>query len=523
MTRPAVPTVEWHEHRQARTVALNVAGRYYTLVVELVLGLVMLPFNTRYLGASDYGLWMLAASIVAYFSMLDLGYGVAMERFVAHYRARRDARAINEIASTLVLVFAAVGLLGLLLAAGIAANIAVLFDLDATRARTGGLVLLFIGAQFALGFPFAVFGAICNGFQRTYLNAVVGTVVALAVMVVNVAVLHAGFGLVELVAATTATRMTGYAAYRLNAYRVFPLLRVRPSLFRMGRVREMSEFSAYTLMQDVSNKVNYATDPIVIAAVLTTGAVAVWTVAQRLADVVLQLMTQFSDTLFPIIVECDTGRRDDRLRDLLIQGTRLSLATVLPVAGGMALMARPVVLGWTGPDFAGAVAVLQILAVVVVIRVGSATAGTVLYGAGRHRLVAGSNAVAAAANIVLSVALIFTHGLPGVAIATLIPITGRAVGVLIPLACARVGLPLTRFVTTAVWPAAWPAVVALACLALVRDPETVSLGSAVMYGAGSGLLYAVLFLGVAIGRHDRGLYIKKLRSIAGRPALETAA
>ena len=50
----------------------------------------MLPFNTRHLGASEYGLWMLATSIVAYFPVLELGYGAAMERFVAHNRALRN-------------------------------------------------------------------------------------------------------------------------------------------------------------------------------------------------------------------------------------------------------------------------------------------------------------------------------------------------------------------------------------------------------------------------------------------------
>ena len=79
----------------------------------MVVGLLMLPFNANHLGASEYGLWMLAASIVAYFPVLDLGLGSAMERAVAHYRAERSPEAINEVASTLVFVFAATGLLAL--------------------------------------------------------------------------------------------------------------------------------------------------------------------------------------------------------------------------------------------------------------------------------------------------------------------------------------------------------------------------------------------------------------------------
>ena len=327
------------------------------------------------------------------------------------------------------------GVIAFAVMAGIAWHIGEWFQLDAIRARTGATVMLLVAAQFAIGFPFGCFGAIVNGFQRQYVNATIGLAVTVAVAIVNVAVLLAGGGLVLLVAAATLTRISGFLLYRLNAYRVFPSLHVRPSLVRWGRVREMSGFSVYMLVQDLSSRANYASDPILIAAMLSTGSVAVWTVAQRLADVVLQLTNQLNQVLFPVVVECDTTRRDDRLRDLLVQGTRLSLATSLPVAGTLAFFADSVIRAWTGPDLTAAADILQVLALAVVVRVGSATAGMVLQGGGAHRLLAGSNLVAAVINVVLSVALVARYGLPGVAFATLLPIACRGAFILIPSAC----------------------------------------------------------------------------------------
>lgn len=523
MIRPGAPGVAWQEDHQARTVALNVGGRYVTLAVELLLGVVMLPLNARHLGQSDYGLWMLAASIVAYFPVFELGYAAAMERFVAHYRTQRDAAAINELASTLVFVFAAFGLTAFAVVAVGAWHLDFWFNVTPTQARTGGIVLLLVAGQFALGLPFAIFGAVVNGFQRTILNCIVGTAVALAVAAVNLTVVRGGGDLVTLVGLMTATRMLGYVAYRSNAYRVFPLLQIRPSLFRLARLREVTGFSGYMLIQDVGNRMNYATDPMVIAAFLSTGAVAVWTVAQRLADVVMQLTNQLNEVLFPIVVACDSGRRDDRLTDVLVQGTRISLATSVPLAGTLALLAQPVVLAWTGPAFSSAVVIVEMLAMSVVVRVGSATAGIVLRGAGHHRLLAISNLVAAVANVALSILLIRTHGLAGVAFATLLVVTVRAVAVVIPVACARVHLSLGRFAATAVWPAVWPALLVLGPFAFVR--ESAGGGSLIrilLNGAAVCLLYAVVFIAVAIGRQDRNRYLGKLRSIAGRPALETA-
>jgi O-antigen/teichoic acid export membrane protein len=521
MTSPDV-RVEWREHHQARTVALNATARWITIAVELILGFVMLPFNTRYLGADDYGLWMLAASVVAYFPVLDLGYAGAMDRFVAHYRATRNVQAINEIASTLFFIFAFTGAIAFAIICVLALNIGSLFSLNDHQAYEGQWVMLLVGLQFTLGLPFAAFGGVVNGFQRTYLNGIVGTVVAIAVAIVNIIVLTAGGTLLQLVAATTATRLLGYIAYRANGYRVFPLLRIRYSLFNVQRLRELTGFSVYVLIQTLGNKVNYATDPMVIAAFLSTAPVAIWTVAQRLADMVLRITNQLNEVLFPVVVDCDSRQHDDRMREVLVQGTKISLALAVPVSGTLALLAKPMVLAWVGQQFAEAPMLVQILVAVVLVRVGTNTAATVLKGGGHIRLLAWSNTAAAGANIVLSVILLQLYGLPGVAWATLIPIVIRAGMVLLPVACQRCGISVQAFIAQAVWPTLWPAVIALGALALVRQHVGASLVHVLVYSLATCALYGVLFLGIAVGRADRRRYVTKLRSITGLPELNAA-
>jgi len=63
---------------EAFTIARNVSTRYLAIGIEAALGLVVLPFNVAHLGKAAYGLWMLTASVTAYFSILDLGYSGAI-------------------------------------------------------------------------------------------------------------------------------------------------------------------------------------------------------------------------------------------------------------------------------------------------------------------------------------------------------------------------------------------------------------------------------------------------------------
>src|SRR5262249_52744424 len=167
------------------------------------------------------------------------------------------------------------------------------------------------------------------GFQRYDLNNLVGSAAALVIAAVNVVVLLMGYGLVVLVAATTAVRLLSYVVYRANAYRVFPGLQMRFGLFRRERLREVTSLSVYMLLIDWANKLNYSIDALVIGAFLDTSAIAVWIVGQRLAELSQRLTNQLNDVLFPTVVDNDTSDRLHRLRAILIQGTRLSLATVI--------------------------------------------------------------------------------------------------------------------------------------------------------------------------------------------------
>jgi O-antigen/teichoic acid export membrane protein len=503
--------------------ARNISMDYFALAIEMVIGVLMLPFNISYLGQSAYGLWVLAASITMYFSMLDLGYGVAQVKFAAQYRARRDKQGLNEIVSTLFFFFTLVGLATFAVAAIIAFNLERFFNITPEQADTGRKVLLIISAYVAVGFPFSVFGGVVNGFQRHFINGYVSITTTIVIAVVNLTVLMMGYGLVALVAATTTVRMLAYIGYRANAYRVFPALSVSFRNVRLSRMREVTGFSAFILVIDLANKLNYSTDTIVIGAFMGTVAIAVWAVAQRLITTAQSITTQLSGSLFPIVVDIATLGESERLRRVFVQGTRMSLAMVIPIASGLSLLAQPLVVAWVGTDFLASVPIIYLLAVGVTIRVGNSTATTLLKGAGRHRLLAGSNLVMAVANLCLSVLLVRKAGLIGVALGTLIPLAVVSVFVLFPAACRRADISVRSALASGVWPAVWPVVPMIILLAVTRNLMGASLPAIAIQAIVAGSVYALVFLWLAIGRDERLWYLNKVKQMLRRPREAVAA
>jgi O-antigen/teichoic acid export membrane protein len=503
--------------------ARNISTRYVAIVIESVLGLLLLPFNVAHLGPSAYGLWALTASVTIYFSVLDLGYGGALVKFVAQYRALRDRKALNEILSTLFVVFTGAGLATFAATAVVAWQFDRVFNVQPDQVETGRRLLLFIGAFVAIRFALSIYGGLVYGFQRYYLNNGISIATSLAAAGVNVAVLSSGYGLVPLVALTTVVRIVALGGFAWTAYRVFPGLQVDPRLFRRARLREATGFSVYMLVLDWSSKLNYSADALVIGAFLSTSAVAVWTVGQRLAEVVARITNQLNDALFPLVVDSDAVQQTARLQQLVLEATRLSLALAVPVCLGVAMLAPAIIEGWLGRSFGESAIVARLLLSVVLIKVGCAGATSVLKGAGHHRLLAFTNATTAIVNVLMSIALIKRFGLAGVAVGTLIPVGLAGVFVLFPAACRRVGLGLVHTLRVAVWPAVWPGVLMAAVVHAGAGPAGTNLRYLALLLVVAGAVYQVAFFGLALSAADRQLYWSKLHELVRRRRAMPAA
>jgi O-antigen/teichoic acid export membrane protein len=493
-------------------VARNVASRYVIITIDGLIGLLVLPFNVHHLGQAAWGLWMLTTSVSAYFTVIDLGYGGSITKFVAQYRARRDAQGINEITSTLFVLFAGLGAAAYGIFVLVAFHVDAVFNLSPGQTETARLLLLITGTQVAMGLPFGVFGGVVNGFQRYDINNAVSIGTSLTVATVNVTMLQLGYGLVPVVLATTLVRSGSNLIYRRNAYRVFPLLSVRPAHFRKSRLREVSGFSIYMSVIDWSNRLNFASDIIVIGAFMTPAAVAIWAVPRRLAALSKSLTNQFNSVLLPVVVDSDARARADRLQTILIHGTRLSLFLVTPIATGLFVMADPLIRVWVGPQFAASVPIAQILAIVTIFRVGNAPSSVVLKGAGRHRLLALASAGTAIVNLALSLWWIRWYGLPGQAIATLVPVSAVTMFVLFPAACRRAGVDIGTAFRQAVWPVLWPLPVMIVVSLALRSALPMTLVTVMLGAAAGAICYAAVFVAFAVAPVERASYLAKLRA-----------
>jgi len=502
--------------RPATNLIAGTATKYVVLTLNIGIGAVLMPFTVRHLGQTAYGLWMLVASLTTYFQLLDLGYGNGVVRHLVDADRKGDIDEVNRVASTFACVYSAIAVVAVIAIAVMVVAVVPRFPhLSAAQVRVAQLLLVILGVRVAIGFPLTVFGAVTNARQGFVWNNLVASAAVISNAIATYLVLEGGGGLVTLVATTTAINLLAYVGYAWTAYHVLPQLRLRLRYFSASHWREMTSFSLYLFVINLAWQISFNIDNVVIGAALGPALVAVYTVALRLAEYQRRLCDQFSGMLFPVVMAFGAAGDREALKRTLIEGNRVAVTLVAGASVCLIGFSGPLIRRWMGPGFDGSVAPFVVLALAGVIVISQAASSNVLIAVGAHRLVAWIWIGEAVANLSLSVWLVRTMGLVGVAVGTFIPLIVGHVVVMLTVACRKVGVSVASCLYETFRPAFIAASIATAACVVVRRAWPPASAPAVLIEAGAvAVVYLIALTSLGLDGSTRRRYVAEAHALA---------
>src|SRR5262245_29023210 len=94
----------------ARRLLVGAVTNWLAFAATLVVGFFLTPYVVRRLGDGPYGVWAFVESLIAYFTLFDLGIAACVVRFVARFHATGDRDDLNRLVSTCLALFLGLGL-----------------------------------------------------------------------------------------------------------------------------------------------------------------------------------------------------------------------------------------------------------------------------------------------------------------------------------------------------------------------------------------------------------------------------
>ena len=82
-----------------RSLLIGAATNWAAFAATLLVSFFLAPYLIHHLGDARYGVWCVVESILAYFTLFDLGIAACLVRFVARFHATDERAELNRLVS----------------------------------------------------------------------------------------------------------------------------------------------------------------------------------------------------------------------------------------------------------------------------------------------------------------------------------------------------------------------------------------------------------------------------------------
>lgn len=250
---------------------------YLQLLLTTIGGLLITPFIIKMLGTSEYGLYTLIGAFVGYLSILDLGLNNAIVRYVAQYRAQKDATGQENFLAITLIIYSAIGVTLLIFGVAFYLNTDVLFknslsSNELVRAKQMLVILVF---NIAFTLPGGAFTGICNGYEQFSFPRILNIIKYLLRTVLVISILKLGSNALGIVIIDT---LMNLLYILVSFFYVIKKLKVKIKLhsFDWFLIKDIFSYSFWIFIFGLIYQFQWRTGQIILGATTDTTTVAIY-------------------------------------------------------------------------------------------------------------------------------------------------------------------------------------------------------------------------------------------------------
>ena len=396
---------------------------YINMIASLLVSFLYTPILLKNLGQSEYGLYALVASIIGYLSVLDMGFGNAMVRFVSRSKANPDKASESKINGLFLFLYMIIGIISLIVGFILIQNISSIFAAltpdELSKARIIMIILVF---TVSLSFPLSIFDSYVLSCEKFKYIKILSLIKTLIVPLTMLPLLFMGHKAITMVIVTSSYSII---FHMITIFYCFKKLKMKIdfSFHNIDKIllREVLVYSFFIFLNIVVDNIYNNTDQVILGNVAGTIAVSIYAVAARVSSINTSFSTTISGLFFPRItktLEEDNGNK--KVSDLFIRVSRIQLYIMALIMFGFIVFGRQFILLWVGNDYVSAYYILLLLMIPAIIPLTQNIGISILQARNKHKFRSVVYLCIAILNIFISIPLAREYGGVGAAVGTAI-------------------------------------------------------------------------------------------------------
>lgn len=331
----------------------GVVLNYVIIALNTLVGLAYTPYMLRCLGQNEYGLYSLVASVIAYLTILDFGFGNAIIRYTAKFRAEGKKKEQWEMFGMFLIVYSIIGIIALCGGLGLYFNVDELFDNTMTMSELNQAryMMLLLTFNLAFTFPLSIFGSIISAYENFVFQRVVNIIRIIISTGVLILVLAIGYKAVALVIVQTIFNLVTlilnliYCKRKLHVKIIFGKL-------NWTFIKVIATYSFWIFLNAVMDRIYWGTGQFVLGAISGTLAVAIFSVAIMLQQMYMQFSTSIASVLLPKMTAMVANSNNYKeISDLFIKTGRLQSIVMLFILSGFIVFGKNFIILWAGRGY----------------------------------------------------------------------------------------------------------------------------------------------------------------------------
>lgn len=325
---------------------------YLTNACNIIISILITPIILKFVGNQEYGLYSLIYSMMAYFSVLDFGFGNAMIRYISKYKAEnKDDKNINSL---FLIIYLIIGVIAIIIGTIVYFNLNIIFGKSLTQQELEkiNIMLIIFLINVALSFPLSIFDSYVMANEKFIFLKLINLLKIILYPFVILPLLIFGFKSITMVIVFVSLNLLShicYAIYSLVKLKMKITLNIKKIDFSI--FKEIIGYSFFIFLTLIVDTVFNNTDQVILGVVSGTTAVSIYSIANQIKNANNNFSTAISGLFLPNITKLFAKNETKKISDTFIKTSKIQLYIMLLILSGFFIFGKNFINLWVGKGY----------------------------------------------------------------------------------------------------------------------------------------------------------------------------